>query len=97
MKKWRSEKNRHELYLQGKPVCTLHFDPACGYYCEAQIGNGIRDENFGFCTQTEAKQSTEAWYAAQMRLSYQMHRRCANECLDKLEELGVEGPILGRK
>lgn len=93
MKKWKSGINRHELYLQGISVCTLHFDPVCGYYCTAQIGNGIRDEYFGFCTEYEAKMNTEAWYAGQMKLCYRMYRRSATECLDKLRDLGVSDTV----
>lgn len=93
MKKWKSGINRHELFLQGVSVCVLHFGPDCGYYCEAQIGNGIRNESFGFCTEYEAKISTEAWYAAQMRACYRFYRRCATECLDRLRDLGVSEKV----
>lgn len=49
----------------------------------------IGEKGFGFCTETEAKIGTENWYAAQMRACYQMYRQCAEECLDKLRDLGV--------
>ena len=93
MKKWRSGTNRHELLLQSIPVCTLHYTPHCGYYCSAQVGNGIQDESFGFCTLTEAKRNTEAWYAGQMRILYRMYRRCATECLDRLRDLGASEKV----
>lgn len=90
MKKWKSGQDRHELHLLGEPVCVLHYNPEFGYYCDAQIGNGIRGESFGFCTESEAKCSAEAWYAAQMKSRYEMHMQCADKCLEELKELEAD-------
>lgn len=87
MKKWKSGKNRHELHLLGESVCVLHYDPEFGYYCAAQIGNGIRSKSFGFCSEADAKRLTEAWYATHMKSCYEMHLQCAEKCLEELKEL----------
>ena len=87
MKKWKSGKDRHELHLLGSPVCVLHYNPEFGYYCEAQIGSGILTKSFGICSEPEAKCLTEAWYATQMKSRYELHKRCAEKCSEKLKAL----------